>query len=71
MVQVKFTRHLARFFPTLDNPTEVDGRTVADIIHNLDRAYPGLAAYIVDERGRLPTYLWQHKRQPVLLGRPG
>lgn len=57
MAQIKFTRHLIRFFPDLENPTAVDGRTIAEIMTNLDAQYPGLAAYIVDERGRLRKHV--------------
>ena len=57
MARVKFTRHLVRFFPTLGDNVEVNGRTVADIIANLDAQYPGLAAYIVDERGALRKHV--------------
>lgn len=57
MAQVKFTRHLVRFFPNLDNPTEVNGRTVSDLIKNLNQQYPGLADYIVDDRGALRKHV--------------
>ena len=57
MAQVKFTRHLVRFFPDLENPTQVNGRTVADLITNLDQEYPGLADYIVDDRGVLRKHV--------------
>ena len=57
MTTVKFTRHLIRFFPDLKIITETDGRTVAEIITNLDRQYPGLAGYIVDERGALRKHV--------------
>ena len=57
MAQVKFTRHLVRFFPTLENPTAVQGETVAELLNQLDAQYPGLAAYIVDERGVLRKHV--------------
>lgn len=57
MAQVKFTRHLFRYFPDLQNNTEVEGQTVADIISNLDAQHPGLAAYVVDERGVLRKHV--------------
>ncbi len=57
MAKVKFTRHLIRFFPTLDNPTTVNGRTVADLITRLNSEYPGLADYIVDDRGVLRKHV--------------
>ncbi len=57
MAQVKFTRHLIRFFPNLPNPTAVSGSTVAELIATLDQQYPGLAAYIVDERGVLRKHV--------------
>jgi sulfur-carrier protein len=57
MAQVKFTRHLFRYFPDLQNNIEIEGNTVADIITNLDNQHPGLAAYVVDERGVLRKHV--------------
>jgi sulfur-carrier protein len=56
MPHVSFTRHLLRFFPTL---TEVDvpGATVRHVIDELERRYPGLAAFIIDETGRLRRHV--------------
>lgn len=57
MAQVKFTRHLFRYFPDLQNNIEIDGKTVADIITNLDTQHPGLAAYVINERGILRKHV--------------
>jgi len=59
MTTVRYTKHLARFFPDLANHSElqVPGDTVAEVINNLDETYPGLAAYIVDERGVLRKHV--------------
>ena len=57
MAHVKFTQHLVRFFPTLGNMVEVNGRIVADVISELDQQFPGLAAYIVNERGELRRHV--------------
>jgi hypothetical protein len=57
MARVKFTRHLVRFFPTLGDNVAVTGSTVAEVIASLDEQYPGLAAYIVDERGALRQHV--------------
>lgn len=57
MAQVKFTRHLVRFFPTLGDVVTVPGETVAEIVTELDGMYPGLASYIVDERGALRKHV--------------
>lgn len=57
MAQVKFTRHLFRYFPDLSNDVQVNGRTVAEVLANLDRQHPGLAAYVVDERGALRKHV--------------
>lgn len=57
MAQVKFTRHLVRFFPDLGDNVPVQGQTVEEIIAALDELYPGLAAYIVDERGALRRHV--------------
>ena len=59
MAAVRYTKHLVRFFPDLANHSQLDipGATVAELIDNLDQAYPGLAAYIVDERGALRKHV--------------
>jgi molybdopterin converting factor small subunit len=56
MPTVKFTRNLQRFFPQLDT-VEIEGGTIAEILANLDAAYPGLAAYILDDQGRLRQHV--------------
>ncbi len=56
MPHVKFTNHLQRFFPDLHSTT-VSGNTIADIVAALDQQYPGLAAYIIDERGALRKHV--------------
>lgn len=59
MANVRYTRHLTRFFPDLANHSQlqVPGETVAEVVANLDQNYPGLAAYIVDERGALRKHV--------------
>jgi len=57
MPRVKFTRHLVRFFPDLGDNVEVQGKTVAEVVAALDEQYPGLADYIVDERGTLRRHV--------------
>ena len=59
MAYVRYTKHLARFFPDLANHSElqVPGSNVAEIINALDDTYPGLATYIVDERGALRKHV--------------
>lgn len=57
MARVKFTRHLVRYFPTLQDNVAVNGRNIADILTNLDKQYPGLAAYIIDEQGTLRKHV--------------
>ncbi len=57
MPNVHFTTHLQRFFPTLKQGTLAGGNTVAEIIQSLEQQHPGLAAYIVDERGGLRKHV--------------
>lgn len=57
MARVRFTRHLVRFFPDLADNVEVPGQTVADVVAALDERHPGLAAYIIDERGALRRHV--------------
>ena len=56
MPYVKFTSHLRRFFPDLSEG-EVEGKTVAEVVKALDERYPGLAGYVVDERGALRKHV--------------
>lgn len=56
MAHVSFTRHLLRFFPTLVEG-EVPGATVREVIEELDRRYPGMAAFVMDETGRLRRHV--------------
>jgi sulfur-carrier protein len=57
MPRVVLTRHLLRFFPTLQEVEEVDGATVREVIAALDVKHPGLALYIVDETDRLRRHV--------------
>jgi hypothetical protein len=56
MAWVSFTRHLQRFFPTLET-CDVPGATVRELIDELERRHPGLAHYLVDETGRLRRHV--------------
>lgn len=57
MARVTFTPHLQRFFPSLQRLEHVPGATVRDVLDELDRRYPGFAAYVVDETGRLRRHV--------------
>lgn len=56
MPRVKFTRHLQRFFPDLDE-VEIAGETVAEVIAMLEARYPGLADYLIDDQGALRQHV--------------
>ena len=56
MARVEFTAHLKRFFPDLVG-VDVSGATVAELIRELEELHPGLAAYLVDERGALRQHV--------------
>lgn len=56
MPYVKFTKNLERFFPGLSD-LSVEAATVADVVKAVDSRWPGLAAYIVDERGALRKHV--------------
>jgi molybdopterin synthase sulfur carrier subunit len=69
---VRLTRHLLRFFPGLETRLSVDGQTVAEVLAALDTQYPGLAGYIIDERGTLRKHanIFVDKER-VTAGKPG
>lgn len=56
MARVVLTPHLRRFFSRLEELRIVAG-TVAELVATLDGQHPGLAAYIVDERGALRRHV--------------
>ena len=56
MVRVELTAHLCRFFPDL-RPTDVSAAPVAEAIRALDRRYPGLARYVLDDDGSLRRHV--------------
>ena len=56
MAQVSFTRHLRRYFPTLE-AAEVPAATVRELVAELERRHPGFASYVVDETGRLRRHV--------------
>ena len=57
MARVNFTSHLRRFFPDLEDGEKVSGRTVADVVRELNARHPGLADYLVDESGALRQHV--------------
>ncbi|MBK9123780.1 MAG: MoaD/ThiS family protein [Chloroflexi bacterium] len=57
MPRARFTSHLQKFFPTLEQGITVQGDTVADVVQALDARYPGIASYFVDERGALRKHV--------------
>lgn len=57
MPSVRFTSHLQKFFPTLQQNVVVEGQTAAEVVAALNQRYPGLAAYLVDERGALRKHV--------------
>lgn len=56
MPTVKFTYALRRFFPQLKD-TPVEGSGLPELLDSIDRLYPGLQNYILDERGALRRHV--------------
>lgn len=58
MPTVELTSHLFQFFPALKGETiRVEGGTAAEVVRALDALAPGIAEYIVDERGSLRMHV--------------
>lgn len=56
MAHVRFTSALNRFFPNLKDE-QFEAASVADLIRAVDQKHPGLADYLVDERGALRKHV--------------
>jgi sulfur-carrier protein len=57
MPRVRYTSHLKRYFPNIQNGEGVEGTTVAEVVAGLDSRHPGLGSYIIDEHGKLRKHV--------------
>jgi len=56
MATVKFTYALKRYFPAIRDTT-AKGKTLPEILQEMETAYPGLRSYILDEQGQLRKHV--------------
>ncbi len=56
MPMVRFTNHLRRYFADL-REVEVPGQSVAEVVDELERLFPGLRGYLLDETGTLRRHV--------------
>lgn len=69
MPTLKFTSHLQRFFPELQQNIHIEGDTIAAVVANLDRQFPGLGAYLIDEHGTLRKHVNIFIEQDLIVDR--
>lgn len=56
MPTVKFTNALKRFFPGLKD-TPANGKTLEEILREVETSYPGISSYLLDEQRRLRRHV--------------
>ena len=56
MPVVKFTRNLKRYYPAI-SPFETQSTTLPQLINDVDRRFPGIKDYILDEQGQLRKHV--------------
>ena len=56
MARIKFTAALTRFFPNLTE-MEIQGTTVNEALLNVEKKYPGILNYIVEDNGQLRKHI--------------
>ena len=56
MPTVKFTNALKRFFPDLKD-TSSRGKTLTEILNEMEAHYPGVRSYLLDEQGSLRRHV--------------
>jgi sulfur-carrier protein len=56
MARVKFTSALNRFFPDLTE-LEIEGRTVKEALEKIEKSYPGIMNYLVEDGGQLRKHV--------------
>ncbi|MCA9311513.1 MAG: MoaD/ThiS family protein [Phycisphaerales bacterium] len=57
MPKVRFTHHLQRYFPGLESTHIENAPTAAHVVARLNETHPGLADYVLDERGSLRKHV--------------
>ena len=70
MPRVQFTRHLLLHFPDLVE-TQLAAGTLAEVVRELDRRHPGIAGYLVDDRGALRKHVNIFVNDELLRDRAG
>lgn len=56
MANVQFTRHLNRFFPELSEG-EIEAKSVAELVQQLDERFPSFAGYLLEDDGSLRKHV--------------
>ena len=56
MPNIKFTYALRRFFPAVKDVAAA-GNSFREIFPELDKHYPGISSYILDDQGSLRTHV--------------
>lgn len=56
MATVKFTRHLKRYFPELDEMS-VEATDVLSVVQAIDAKHDGFAHYVIDDQNRLRKHV--------------
>lgn len=57
MPKISFTSALKRFFPDLQEEVQLPGNKVSEVLDNLEKKYPGITDYLVDEEGHLRKHI--------------
>lgn len=56
MAKIKFTSALERFFPEL-TPQNIEGNSIREIMQQLEKRYPGIQDYLLEEDGSLRKHV--------------
>lgn len=56
MPTVRFTGHLRRYFPDLQE-LSLSGASVAEVVQGLELLHPGLRSYLLDDQGGLRKHV--------------
>jgi sulfur-carrier protein len=56
MALIRFTAALKRFYPNLE-PIDIQGNTVAALLSELEKKYPTITDYLIDEHGTMRQHI--------------
>jgi molybdopterin converting factor small subunit len=70
MALIRFTAALKRFYPNLE-PVDIQGNTIATLLSGLEKKYPTITDYLIDEHGAMRQHIHIYIGDRMVMDRIG